>query len=172
MQGRTTESEPLLEHIELAKDIVARKFHRQAAQNQNRSIQKEDRRQKNWAPVADLLVRPRIHVCACLPREKQHDQHGEKHHVAGETKEDEKADAVQQFAWAASFMPPIVVTTTASASGGAPVHRRLAADSWLFPFRFRWGVRKGSGHSRSSVKKSILRLLFGRMCKETGGFPS
>ena len=106
MECRTTESEPLLEHVKLAKDIVARKLHREAAQNQNCSIEEENRGQKNRTPVADLFVRPWIHMCARLPREKKHDQHREKHHVAGQTEEDEEADAMQQFARAASFVPP------------------------------------------------------------------
>src|SRR3569623_168758 len=43
-------------------------------------------------------------------------------------------------------MLAIIVDTTAAAAGWPPVKRRFAANSGLFPFRFRRGMRKGRGH--------------------------
>jgi hypothetical protein len=108
-------------------------------------------------------------VGASLSCKEKHHQHGKKHHVAGKAEEDKEPDPMQEFARAASCMTPIVVATAATAACGAPVNWRFSAYSWLFPFRFRRGMRKGSGHARSSVKKSILSLLFGRIAKETVG---
>ena len=107
---------------------------------------------KHRMPVADLLMGARIHVGARLAREKQRHQDGEKHHVGGEDGEDRKANLVQQFARTSALMLPVVIAAAAAAAGGPPVNRRFAANSWLFPFRFRRGMRKGSGHSEASVQ--------------------
>ncbi len=49
-----------------------------------------------------------------------------------------------------------VVVAPASAPAGRPaVKGRLAADSRLFPFRFRWGVRKGGRHEGLCVDEII-----------------
>jgi hypothetical protein len=111
-------------------------------------------------------------VRACLPREKKHHKHCKKHHVAGKTEEHEEPDAMQQFARTSALIPPVIVTTATTAAGWASINRRFAANSWFFPFRFRRGVRKGSGHAPSSmnqtsVKMSILSLWLGRISKET-----
>jgi hypothetical protein len=49
-------------------------------------------------------------------------------------------------------MLPVVIAAAATATGGPSVNRRFAANSRLFPFRFRRGMRKGSGHSEASVQ--------------------
>src|SRR5579859_6542406 len=99
-------------------------------------------------PVADHFVTARIHVDARLPREKQHHQRSKKHHVAGQPEKHKKANPMQTLARAAMLALPVVVTSAASAAGGSPVNGRLSANSWFFPFNFRWGARKGNGHSR------------------------
>jgi hypothetical protein len=66
-------------------------------------------------------------------------------------------------------MLPVVVASAPSAARGTPVNRGFPANSWFFPFRFRRGVRKGRGHAQSSVKMSILSLLFGRIVPKTVG---
>src|SRR5579863_2900908 len=121
-------------------------------------------------PVADLLVGAGIHMGPCLACKKQHHQHGEEHHVAGEAEENKEADAMEQLARSA-LMPPVVIASASPSARGATVDGRLAADSWLFPFCFRWGVGKGRGHSRSSVQLRILSVWFGRMAKPLVGFP-
>ena len=123
-------------------------------------------------PIADLFVGARIHVRACLPREKKHHKHCKKHHVAGKTEAHEEPDAMKQFARTPALIPPVIIASPATAAGGASINGRLAAYSWFFPFRFRRGVRKGSGHAQSSmnqtsVKMSILSLWLGRISKET-----
>jgi hypothetical protein len=107
-----------------------------------------------------------------LSREKEDDQHGKKHHVAGKTEEHKEPDAMEQFARTSALIPPVIVASSTTAACGAPVDGRFAADSRLFPFRFRRGVRKGRGHAQSSinqtsVKMSILSLWLGRISKET-----
>lgn len=98
-------------------------------------------------PVADHLVAAGIHVDAGLAGEKQHDQGGEEHHVAGQPEENKKANPMEAFAGPAMLALPIVVASPASASGGTPVNRGFSANSWFFPFNFRWGSREGDGHS-------------------------
>jgi hypothetical protein len=98
-------------------------------------------------PIADLFMGVKVHVGASLAREEEHHQHGEKHHVAREAKKHKKANAVEKLARPTVFSPPIVVAPPASAAGGASVYRWLTADSWLFAFRLRRGMRKGGGHS-------------------------
>jgi hypothetical protein len=49
-------------------------------------------------------------------------------------------------------MLPIIITPTPSATSRASVKGRLAANSWLFPFRFRRGMRKGDRHSMPLCK--------------------
>jgi hypothetical protein len=90
----------------------------------------------------------RIHVHACLAGKEKNYQHDKKHHVSCQTKEDEKSNAVEQFARTTVLSPPIVIATTASATRGTPVDWGFAADSRLFPFRFRRGVRKNRGHGK------------------------
>src|SRR5208282_5192425 len=121
-------------------------------------------------PVPDLFVRTRIHVCARLPSEKKHHKHGKKHHVACKAEEHKEPNAMKQLARSSALMAPVVITAASSAAGRAPINRRFSADSGFFPFRFRWGVRKGRGHEQSSVKMSILSLWLGRISKETVGF--
>jgi hypothetical protein len=111
-------------------------------------------------------------VRACLSREKEHNQHGKKHHVAGQTEEHKESDAMKQFARTSALIPPVIIASSATAAGGAPINGRFAAYSWFFPFGFRRGVRKGRGHAHSSmnqtsVKMSILSLWLGRISKET-----
>jgi len=101
-----------------------------------------------------------------LPSEEKHNKHGKKHHVTGKSEENKEPDAMKQLAGAPAFISPVVVTTSTTAAGRAPINGRFAADSWFFPFRFRRGVRKGRGHAQSSVKMSILSLWLGRIFKE------
>jgi hypothetical protein len=103
-------------------------------------------------PVTDLLMGARIHVSARLAREEQRDQNGKKHHVRRKDGEDREANLVKQLARTAPLVLPIVIASTAPTAGGSPVNRRFAANSRLFPFRFRRGMRKGSGHSEASVQ--------------------
>ena len=122
-------------------------------------------------PVSNLFVGARIHVRTRLSSEEKHNKHGKEHHVTGKAEENKEPDAMKQFARAPALIPPVVVTTSATAASRAPIDGRLAADSWFFPFRFRWGVRKGCGHAQSSVnqtsvKMSILSLWLGRISKE------
>jgi hypothetical protein len=49
-------------------------------------------------------------------------------------------------------MLPVVIAAAAAATGGPSVNRRFAANPWLFPFRFRRGMRKGRGHLEASVQ--------------------
>jgi len=84
---------------------------------------------------------------ASLASKEDSHQNGEKHGVGREERKDRKADLMEQFAGTAAFMLPIVIAAAATAATrGSAVKRRLAADSRLFPFRFRRGMRKGSGH--------------------------
>jgi hypothetical protein len=106
-----------------------------------------------------------------LSREKEHNQHGKKHHVAGKTEEHKESDAMKQFARTSALIPPVIVASSATAAGRASINWRFSADSRFFPFRFRRGVRKGRGHAQSSmnqtsVKMSILSLWLGRISKE------
>jgi hypothetical protein len=96
-------------------------------------------------------VAARIHVDAGLAREEQHNQRGEKHHVAGQAEKHKKTDTVQPLPGPAMLALPVVVTASASAAGGSSVNGRFAANSWLFPFYLGWGARKSDGHRRASV---------------------
>jgi hypothetical protein len=151
---------------------MARKLHRQAAQQEHGGVEKDDGWQEDWMPIADLLVGARIHVRASLTGEKKHHKHGKKHHVAGEAEEYKKSNAMQQFARTSALMAPVIVASAATAAGWAPINGRFAANSRFFPFRFRRRMRKGSGHAQTSmnqtsVKMSILSLWLGRISKET-----
>jgi hypothetical protein len=88
-----------------------------------------------------------IHVCSRLSREKKHHKHGKKHHVASKTEEHKESDAMKQFARTPALIPPVIIASSATAAGGAPINGRSATYSWFFPFRFRRGVRKGRGHA-------------------------
>jgi hypothetical protein len=94
----------------------------------------------------------RIHVSASLARKEQRNQDGKKHHVRRKDGEDREANLVKQLARTSPLVLPIVIASTAPTAGGSPVNRRFAANSRLFPFRFRRGMRKGSGHSEASVQ--------------------
>ena len=156
------EAEPLFEHIDLTEDIAPSYFHGQAAEQKDGGIQKEDGRQQDGVPVADLFVGARIHVRARLARKKERDQDGKEHHVGGENGEDGKANLVQQLAWAAVLVLAIVVASATPTASGSPVNGRFAANSCLFPFRFRRGMRKGSGHSKPLWRSDYTTSPLGR----------
>ena len=103
-------------------------------------------------PVADLLVGTRVHMGARLARKEERDQNGKKHHVRCEDRKNGEANLIEQLAGASPLVLAIVVSAATSTAGGSPVDWRFAANSWLFPFRFRRGMRKGSGHSEASVQ--------------------
>jgi hypothetical protein len=94
-----------------------------------------------------------------LAGEKENNQGGEKHHVAGQPEENEEPDLVQQFARSSMLTFPVVVASAASASGRPPVNRWFSADSWFFPFDFRRGSRKGNGHQMGLCVVEITPTL-------------
>jgi hypothetical protein len=86
-----------------------------------------------------------------LPREEQHHQGGEKHHVAGQCEEDKEPDALEAFTRALVWILPVVIASSASSAGRATVNGGFAANSWFFPFNFRWGAAKRDGHGEASM---------------------
>ena len=146
------EAQPLLQHVDFSEDVSPGNLHGQAAQQQKRGIEIENGREQHGMPVTDLLMGTRIHVGARLAREEQRHQDGEEHHVCRENGKDRKANLVKELARTSALMLPIIIASASSAASGPPVNRRFAANSWLFPFRFRRGMRKGSGHSDASVQ--------------------
>jgi hypothetical protein len=106
-------------------------------------------------------------VDAGLAGEEEHHQGGEEHHVAGQREEDKKTDAMKALAGTVVLTLPVVVASATAASGGAPVDRRLTADSWFFPFNFRWGARKGNGHWRPRNCCTEITLTLGWTHGET-----
>jgi hypothetical protein len=99
-------------------------------------------------PVANHLVAAGIHMNACLAREKQHHQRREEHHVPGQPEKHKEPDAVKALARAPMLALPVVIAPAPAAAGWAPVYRGFPPYSRFFPFYFRWGARKGNGHSR------------------------
>jgi hypothetical protein len=97
-------------------------------------------------PVADHFVTARIHMHAGLTGKEEYNKSGEEHHVAGEPEENEEADLVQAFTRPPMLALPVVIASTAPASGGRSVNRGFSADSRFFPFDFRWGSCKSNGH--------------------------
>jgi hypothetical protein len=63
---------------------------------------------------------------------------------------------------------PIVIASATAASSRTPVKGRFAADSWLFPFRFRRGMRKGDRHLGLCPDQTNITQLFGRGHHPTG----
>jgi hypothetical protein len=118
-------------------------------------------------PVADHLVAAWIHVNAGLTGEEEHDQGGKEHHVARQPEEDEETNAMQAFPRAAPLALPVIVASTSSAAGGSPVNGRFSANSWFFPFYFRWGAREGNGHREASemLVERLLLPMVGRTWK-------
>jgi hypothetical protein len=112
-------------------------------------------------PVANLLKGSRIHARAGLARvEKRHKTHKE-HHVAGEGAEDEGARAVQRIARAAARTPPIVVASSATASGGPAIDRRLAPGAGSFALDLGRDGSKDRGHGEP-CEDEFTSLLVGR----------
>jgi hypothetical protein len=99
-------------------------------------------------------------VGARLARKKQRDQDGEEHHVAREAREEKEANLVKQLARTTALVLPVVIAPTPSTAGWPAIYGWLAADSWLFPFRFRRGVRKGSGHPKPLCKSDYTTLVW------------
>jgi hypothetical protein len=99
-------------------------------------------------PIADHFVAARIHVDPRLAREEQHHERGEKHHVSGQPEEHKKPDSMQALAWSAMLALPVVIASATPTTRRSPVYRGFSAYSGFFPFNFRWGSRKGNGHSR------------------------
>ena len=97
-------------------------------------------------PVADRLERARVHMKARLAGIKDNNQNGKEHHVGGQEKKDEKPNAVEEFAWTAAFIFPVVISAAAPSTGRPAVNGRFAADSRLFPFRFSGGGGKNGRH--------------------------
>jgi hypothetical protein len=103
---------------------------------------------------------------AGLARKEECNKDGEEHHVASESRKQEEANFMKQFAWTAAIMLPIIVAATASTAGGPAIERRLAADSRFFPFRFRRGMRKGSGHQKPLCNSDYTTFRWTqRQCK-------
>jgi hypothetical protein len=88
-------------------------------------------------------MRARIHAQSRLACEKEQHQYGKEHHVPGQRGKNEKPYAMQKLVRFAAFVLAVISSATTIAAGWAAGHRGFSAKSWLFPFRFRWGVRKG-----------------------------
>src|SRR5208282_2366189 len=122
-QSRLAQSQPLLEHVDLAEDMHARPLDAQAAQQENGGIEIENRRQAKRGPVAREFVGAGIHRQACLTREKGQNQHGKKEHVRGEGRKKKKSDAMETLARAAPLILPVVVPAAATSAGWPAGHR-------------------------------------------------
>jgi hypothetical protein len=108
-------------------------------------------------------------VGAGLSRKEERDQDCEEHHVAGESGKEEEANLVKQFARTVVLMLPVVVASTPSSTGRSMVNGRFAADSRLSPFRFRRGMRKGSGHCQASVQIRLHHFPLDALISEVDG---
>jgi hypothetical protein len=72
-------------------------------------------------PIADLLVGAGVHMGAGLARKEERNKDGEEHHVACESRKKKEANFMEQLAWSAMIVLPIVVATASSTAGGSAI---------------------------------------------------
>jgi hypothetical protein len=88
-------------------------------------------------------MRAGVHAHASLACEKEQNQQSKEQQIGCEGRKQKETNAIEEVAWTKAFLDSAIVVPTAAAARWAPVHRGFSADSRLFPFRFRWGMRKG-----------------------------
>src|SRR5258708_8570392 len=153
-QSGTAQAEPLLQHVDLTKNVASAELHRQAAQNQQSGVEIDNGRHLDGMPVPDELVAAWVHVHAGLARKEQHHQSGEEQHGPRQCEENEEADALQALTRTFARLLPVVVASTTSAAGRPAIDRWLAADSWFFSLNLRRCSGKGNGHRGSLYRWS------------------
>jgi hypothetical protein len=121
VEGGVTQAKPLFKDINFTEDVLPRYLHGQAAEQQNCCIQVEDGWKQNGMPIADLLVGAGVHMGAGLARKEERNKDGEEHHVACESRKKKEANFMEQLAWSAMIVLPIVVATASSTAGGPAI---------------------------------------------------
>ena len=69
---------------------------------------------------------------------------------------DEKPNAIKQLTRTPSLIFSVVIAPASATAGRPAIKGRFSSDSRIFPFRFRWGVRKGGGHGGLCVVEITL----------------
>src|SRR5450631_4221509 len=127
--GGTAQTQPLLHDVDLPEKVSAADFHGQAAEQDEGSVDPQNRRDRDRVPVDDPGV-VGGEMAAALAGEKGTDQGDEEHEVAGQGEKQHHAVAAEEVSGTTTSGRPVVPVFAVAATTSRPAgYRRLAAKS-------------------------------------------
>jgi hypothetical protein len=146
------EAEPLFHDVDFVEELAARDFDGERGEQEDSSVDPEDRGYGERVPVGDDVVSGRD-VHRALAHEERADEHGEEDEVGREDGEDGHPIADELLAGAVTArMAGVPVLVASAAARRSAIHRWLAAEAGVFAFGFDRVAGKGGGHGALRVE--------------------